>query len=212
MTDKSSPGTGPLLQILASGLQIWIRRQCDAVGELKLELHGSALGLLRGRLAGVNLNAKEVIYQGLPIHHAELKSGPLKLNMNIGKSSQPLSLQQSFDLAGNVSMTDKGLNQVLLSAPWNWLGDWLAAELIGITPLGGLRIDNDTLELQASAIGEKDPTRRRFLIRADAGTILIRHLDVDAEASLPMDPSIQIEEALLKAGQLHLRGRASVIP
>ncbi|MFL0763640.1 MAG: DUF2993 domain-containing protein, partial [Prochlorococcus sp.] len=54
MTDKSSPGTGPLLQILASGLQIWIRRQCDAVGELKLELHGSALELLRGRLSGVS--------------------------------------------------------------------------------------------------------------------------------------------------------------
>jgi len=212
MTDNSSSSTGPLLQLLASGLQIWIRRQCDAVGELKLELHGSALGLLRGRLAGVSLIAKEVIFQGLPLHHAELKSGPLKLNINLGKTGQSVNLQQSFNIEGNISIKDKDLNKVLLSAPWDWLGDWLAEELIGITPLGRLKIDNEILELQAPAIGQQQPTRRHFSVRADAGTVLIRHLDAEAEASLPMDPAIHIEEASLKAGQLHLKGRASVTP
>ena len=214
MGDPSSTttSTGPLLQLLANGLKIWVRRQCDAVGELKLELHGSALELLRGRLSGVSLMAKEVIFQGLPLHYAELKSGPLRLNMNLGKSAQVVTLEQSFDLQGTVSITDKDLNQVLLSDPWRWLGDWLAEELIGITPLGGLQINNDTLELQAPVIGQQEPARRRFLIKADKGTVLIRHQDVDLEASLPMDPAIHIEEAVLNGGQLHLKGRASVTP
>ena len=55
---SSTTTTGPLLQLLANGLKIWVRRQCDAVGELKLELHGSALELLRGRLSGVSLMAR----------------------------------------------------------------------------------------------------------------------------------------------------------
>lgn len=41
-----------MLQLLASGLQLWIRQQCEALDSLELQLHGSSLGLLRGRLEG----------------------------------------------------------------------------------------------------------------------------------------------------------------
>ena len=47
-----------MLNLLASGLQLWVRQQCDAVESLELQLHGSALGLLRGRLEGVSLVAR----------------------------------------------------------------------------------------------------------------------------------------------------------
>ena len=31
----------PVLQLLASGLQFWIRQQCESVEQLELQLHGS---------------------------------------------------------------------------------------------------------------------------------------------------------------------------
>ncbi|MCP4973623.1 MAG: DUF2993 domain-containing protein [Prochlorococcus sp.] len=211
---SESSGTGPLLQLMASGLQLWIRSQCDSVGELKLELHGSALELFRGRLAGVSLKARDVSFQGLPLHHAELTSGPLKLNVNLSKPGQAVQLKQAFEIQGNVTLTGNALNKALLSDPWSWLGDWLAEQLMGLTPLGGLRINNDILELQAAVIGQLEPAKSQFLLRADSGTILIRHLDADAEAeaSLPMDPGIVIKKAELKGGQLHLKGDATVKP
>ena len=42
----------PVLKLLASGLQFWIRQQCESVDQLELQLHGSTLALLRGRLEG----------------------------------------------------------------------------------------------------------------------------------------------------------------
>ena len=48
----SSPSSGPVLQLLASGLQRWIRSQCDSVEDLNLSLQGSAFALLKGRLKG----------------------------------------------------------------------------------------------------------------------------------------------------------------
>ena len=66
MPAMNANSSGPLLQLLSNGLQIWIRGQCDEVGELKLNLQGSALQLLRGKLVGVSLTARKVSFQKLP--------------------------------------------------------------------------------------------------------------------------------------------------
>ena len=83
---------------------------------------------------------------------------------------------------------------------------------MGLTPLGGLRIDNDQMELQAPVVAHKDPARRRFQLRAGQGTVVIHPIDGERETLLPMDDGIQIEKAALQAGILHLQGRARVTP
>ena len=55
----------PVLQLLASGLQFWIRQQCESVEQLELQLHGSTLALLRGRLEGVSLVARKAVFSAL---------------------------------------------------------------------------------------------------------------------------------------------------
>jgi hypothetical protein len=121
-------------------------------------------------------------------------------------------LQQFFDVQGEVTITGRGLNEALLSEPWRWLGDWLAEQLMGLTPLGGLLIDNDQMELRVPVIAHKDPARRRFRLRAAQGTVAIQPIDDDNITLLPMDEGIQIEQAELQAGILHLHGRARVTP
>ncbi|MEX0588989.1 MAG: DUF2993 domain-containing protein, partial [Cyanobium sp.] len=60
MSHPEKTTAGPLMQLLASGLQLWIRQQCQTIGSLDIQLEGSALQLLRGRLAGVQLMARRV--------------------------------------------------------------------------------------------------------------------------------------------------------
>jgi len=208
MSVSPSSRTGPVLQLIASGLKLWIRSRCESIGDLQLELHGSGLGLLQGKLEGVSLSARDVRFRGLPLQRAELRSGPIQVNLTPGG----VVLQQFFDVQGDVAITGRALNEALLSEPWRWLGDWLAEQLMGLTPLGGLRIDNDQMELQAPVVAHKDPARRRFRLRAGQGTVVIHPIDDDRETLLPMDDGIQIEQAELQAGILHLQGRARVTP
>ena len=90
--------SGPLLQLLSNGLQIWIRGQCDEVGELKLNLQGSALQLLRGKLGGVSLTARKVSFQKLPLLRAELKTGALQAHINPSHPGQPIQLSHPFNI------------------------------------------------------------------------------------------------------------------
>ena len=208
MSVLPSPRSGPVLQLIASGLKLWIRSSCESIGDLKLELQGSGLGLLQGKLEGVTLTAREVRFRGLPLQLADLRSGPIQVNLTPGG----VVLQQFFDVQGEVTITGRGLNEALLSEPWRWLGDWLAEQLMGLTPLGGLLIDNDQMELRVPVIAHKDPARRRFRLRAAQGTVAIQPIDDDNITLLPMDEGIQIEQAELQAGILHLHGRARVTP
>ena len=200
--------SGPVLQLIASGLKLWIRSSCESIGDLQLELQGSGLGLLQGKLDGVTLTARDVRFRGLPLQLADLRSGPIQVTLTPGG----VMLQQFFDVQGEVTITGRALNEALLSEPWRWLGDWLAEQLMGLTPLGGLLIDNDQLELKAPVAAHKDPARRRFRLRAAQGTVAIQPIDDDRTTLLPMDEGIKIEQAQLQAGILHLQGRARVTP
>ena len=42
--------SGPMLSLLARGLELWLHQQCDAIEDLEIAMEGSAAELLRGRL------------------------------------------------------------------------------------------------------------------------------------------------------------------
>ena len=151
----------PLLRLISSGLTLWLKSRCDRIGDLDLELRGSGFGLLRGRLAGVNLTARDVLFQGLPLQHVEINSEAIAVDLNVLKPDRALALQHPFRVTGSVTFQGNALNQALLASPWNWLGDWLAEQLMGVTPLGAFRILGDALELEAPVSGTASPLQRR---------------------------------------------------
>ena len=113
-----------------------------------------------------------------------------------------------------MSISGTALNDALLAEPWRWLGDSLAEQLMGLTTLGGLTIENDVMELQSAVAAHREPVRRCFRIDASDNTLRFRSQDA-ADASsmlLPMDPGIKITMASLQGGQLHLNGCADVTP
>ena len=210
---RSWPVADPLLKVLAGALRLWIRSQCDSLASLKLELIGSSWSLLRGRLDGVSLKARDACFQGLPLQSVNLSSGPIAVDMKLLSPGQMLALQQPFQVAGEVSFNGSQLNSALLSEPWRWLGDWMAEQLMGLSPLGALRIDADLIELQVSVAAHQDPARRRFRLHAEQGTVCFRpEAAEEPRILLPMDPAIRIEQAQLGGGQLGLKGHASVTP
>lgn len=210
MTSPDLRGNGPVMQLLASGLQLWIRQQCQAIGSLDIQLEGSALQLLRGRLAGVQLLARRVVYQNLHFELVELRSGPIHVHTGNLLKGQPLQLEQAFQIQGQVSFTPDGLTRSLSTAQWRALGDSLAEDLLGIVPLVELRMNRDSLVLAARGLGSPDLIELETRVAAVEGSVEIRSLDGNVSRRLPMDPGITIDEARLEAGMVQLVGTARV--
>ncbi len=202
----------PVLQLLAAGLQVWVRQQCESVESLEIQLQGSALQLLRGRLEGVRLLARGVSYRNLRLELVELSSTGLQVQMGNLWRGQPVQLQQTFRISGLVSFTPEGLSQSLAQPQWRPLADQLAEDLLGIAPLVRLRIRGDRLVFTAQAVGEPRPVELETTLQASEGSVLVTAAEGAVSSLLPMDPAVVVERAVLEAGMVVLEGSATVSP
>ena len=209
-------GSGPVMQLLASGLQLWVRQQCDAIESLEIRLEGSAMALLRGRVAGVQVMARRVTYQGLQIELVDLHSEAIEVQMGQVLRGRGLQLNHPFRIRGQVSFTADGLTRSLARPEWRGLGDAIGEALLGITPLTELRVQANRLVLAAQGVAERGLIELATEVRAVDGTVEIRGVDGPAdevaEHRLPMDPNITINQAGIEAGMLQLIGEARVSP
>ena len=204
--DTTPQPAGPVMQLLASGLQYWIRQQCEAVESLELQLHGSALALLRGRLEGVTLVARRVVFSSLDIEMVELRSAAIQVQVGKLLKGQALQLEHPFEIRGYAAFTGPGLSRSLSTPHWRGLGDQLADGLLGLAPLQELRIERDRLLLWAQG------RRCETLPRAVDGRLELVNVDSDLSVALPADPNIRIEHTSLEGGLLQLQGQARVSP
>jgi hypothetical protein len=204
--DAPTQRSSPVLQLLASGLQFWIRQQCQAVESLELQLHGSSLGLLRGRLDGVSLVARGVVFSSLEIERVELRSDAIEVQVGNLLRGKAVQLEHPFNIEGTVAFSAGGLGRSLCTPHWRPLGDQLVDGLLGLTPLKSVSIERDRLVLQAQE------HRCETIPRAVDGHLELCGEDGKPCVALPADPNITIEEANLEGGLLQLQGRARVLP
>ena len=202
--------SGPVMQLLASGLQLWVRQQCDAIESLDIQLEGSALGLLRGKLAGVRLMARRVSYQQLELEVVQLTSSPIEVNIGKLLKGQPLQLQHPFTIRGQVGFTAEGLTQSISKPQWRGLADHLGEMLLGISPVVELRISQDKLIFAAKAAGEVTLVELETHLDTNDGAVVINASEGKLQVELPMDPGITIERANLEGGMVQLYGTAKV--
>ncbi len=203
---------GPVLRLLSGALQLWLRQQCERADSLEIALQGSAWSLLRGRLAGVRVRARGVRYQNLQLELVDLTSGPLRIQMGNLWQRKALELQHAFTIRGLVSFTSAGLNHSLAEPRWRSLADQLAEELLGITPLVGLRLGDNNLVLAAQGVGAAGPVEQATTIEASEGGLELVTLDGTQRTLLPLDASLRVEQATVEAGMLVLAGEATVTP
>jgi hypothetical protein len=207
-----TPGGGPLLALVARGLEFWLRQQCDTIEHLDIRMDGSAARLLRGRLEGVHLVARGVVYQQLEFEAVELRSEAIRLRMGPLLRRQTVELENPFRIQGAVTFTGNGLSRSLASPAWHSFGDDLAEELLGLAPLSAVRITGDHLVFSTSPPGAEVPLERAVRLAAGEASLVLHPLDEGPAVTVPMDPDIRIEHAVVGGGLLQLQGKAKVIP
>lgn len=211
-TSTGPTSSGPVMQLLSGGLQRWLRSRCQSVDALEIHLNGSAFQLLRGRLEGVTVLARRVVYEDLEIEQVNLSSGAIQVQMGQLLKGQPVQLNQRFQIQGTLSFTPEALTRTLCSARWRALGDSLAEQVLGVVPLQQLKISQDALVLMAEGMPNGTAVVMETLVGAAGGTLELRSRDGQLRVPLPMDRNITIESASLKAGMLQLNGLAQVSP
>lgn len=198
--------------LLSRGLEVWLRQQCEAIGELEIQLEGSAAALLQGRLEGAGLEAARVRFERLLIERVRLRSDPLRVRMGRLLRHRTLELEQPFLIRGRLEFTGEGLTLALRDPRWRELAVYLAEGLLGTGDLGAVELAEDHLVLMPDAAAEPVGPGRAVRIEAGPEGLVLRPLDGGPAVTIPLDPDLQIERAWIEAGGLLLEGAARVRP
>ena len=212
MENKTSSRKGPLIQIIEVGLGIWVRSQCKSINKIDISLGGSNYKILSGRISSVSIIAEQVNYKDLILKEVNLISGPLALNIDLSNKNQKITFREKFNVEGNISLTSKGLKEIILSTQWEWIGQWLAINLLGVSSLQSIEIDGDILKLKGSDADKDVSTKSEFDIEAKLGTLCFNNKTKDEFSLLPMDQSIHINHAIIKDDKALISLSAVVSP
>lgn len=203
---------GPALALLAKGLELWLRRQCQEVEELELQLAGSLSQLLQGKVQGVSLRARRVVFQNLCLEQVALASDPIRLKLSGLLASQNLQLEHPFLVRGSVVFSAEGLSRSLSMPEWQELTDALCKQILGGGTLEGVQLKDGRLILQTTPHQGEELEALETRIERTATGLQVCPLQGGAPFPIPLDEAITLERAEVHAGGLEFAGVARVQP
>lgn len=203
---------GPVLALLSKGLELWLRRQCEEVDTLELQLEGAMAQWLQGNLQGVRLRARRVVFQNLCLDQVDLASEPIRLKLPGLLRQQPLQLDQPFRVRGSVVFSEEGLSRSLTRPEGQELADLLCQGLQGGGTLQGAQLQEGRLILQLVPPQGGQPEALHTHVVLSATGLQVAPLQGGPPVAIPLDAAITLERAEVRDGRLELAGVALVQP
>jgi hypothetical protein len=198
-------GSRLLSKILSPAIRLWLRSQVESAALLEFQVLGRDRQLLQGQIPAVQVNAKQVVYQGLHLSQAQLKASQIQINLSQVVQGKPLRLLQVVPVVGQICLTQadltassesgllhQGLTELLkmllqsLEAPA--LAELAQATLQYPSLVLGQGQFRLTAELVAPTLNPTAPTRW--------------HLTLQAALRLIEPTRLQLEELTLEIGRL----------
>lgn len=130
-----SKGSRLISRVLSPAIQLWLRAQVEAITGLRFQIQGSDREILRGCVARVEVQAAQMIYQGLHLSQVALSASQIQINLGQVLQGKPLRLLEAVPVVGTVRLDQADLH-ASINAPLlhQALADFLTLVLHHLTP------------------------------------------------------------------------------
>lgn len=108
-----SRGSRLISKVLSPAIQLWLRAQVEAISGLKFQIQGSDREILRGCVPSVEVQAEQIIYQGLHLSQVDLTASQIQINLGQVLQGKPLRLLEVVPVVGIVRLTQTDLDASL---------------------------------------------------------------------------------------------------
>ena len=201
----------PLISLISRSLELWVKSKCQSIERINIEINSSIGELLKGNISEVRVSASRIKLQNIPINHAELTTDSIKFKLNPISTKKKFNLKRDFFIMGEVSFSEEDLNTLINSSNWQWLNDLISDKLLAAEKINELRLSPRKIEFLNNAKSIEGLKGNEFSLEADHGTVLIKNLGGKKEEFLlPMDPLIEVTEAISSDKKLTLKGKSKV--
>lgn len=107
---QPSQGSRVISKVLSPAIQLWLRAQVETMTGLKFEIRGSDREILRGRVPSVEVQAEQIVYQGLHLSQIALTASQIQINLRQVLQGKPLRLLEVVPVVGTVRLEQAALD------------------------------------------------------------------------------------------------------
>jgi hypothetical protein len=97
-------------KVLSPAIRLWFRAQVEAITGLKFQIQGSDREILRGCVPKVEVQAQQIVYQGLHLSQADLTASHIQINLGQVLQGKPLQLLEVVPVVGTVRLAQADLD------------------------------------------------------------------------------------------------------
>ena len=163
---------GLLAKILETGLKVFLKKECNKIGKLKININSSSIQILKGIIQKIQIIAQDVNYKNLLFDKIELEAKEVEIVFNF--KNKELKFKDNLPIDFNISLSEDSIKKILFSNNWSWIGDTVSNKILNQDKLEDLRIKNDNLFIKASnSFYEVNNQEEKIDIKLENGKIYL---------------------------------------
>ena len=208
MIAKRIKEKGILTKLLEQGIKILIKKECNKIRNLKIDIISTYTQIIKGEIKKINISAKDINYKDLCFDELQLEADNLKINFKL--INRELYFTDNPIITFKILLSQSSIRTVLLSDKWNWIGDKISNEILNLEKLIDIKIKDGQLLIKASKKNLSVNQVKRINIKTERGKIYLENKDYNKKIQIPIEDKIYIKNVKIENNLINICASSSI--
>ena len=208
MISKKIKEKGILAKLLEKGIEIFLKKECNKIGNLKIDIAASSTQVIKGIIKKIHIIAEDINYKDLLFDKIELEANDINIIFNL--HNKELNFKNNFSIQFKISLSENSLKAILLSNNWNWIGAIISKEIFNQDKLEDISIKNDQIIITTSKEQTNDNKGGKVSIMIKKGKLYLESKENSKFLKIPIEDKVFIEKININNNLINIYAKSSV--
>ena len=208
MTSNRIKKTGILSKLLEQGIKIFLKKECNKIDNLKIDIIASSLQIIKGVIPKIHIKASDINYKNLLFDEIELEADDVKILLK--KNNKELDFKNNLIINLKISLSETSLKNILFSKNWNWIGDIISNEISNQVKLEDIKIENDKIFFETSNKRKTINKNEKFDIKTEDGKLYLKNKAYRKSIQIPIEDKIFFKNVNIHNDLIKLSAESSI--
>ena len=208
MTSNRIQKTGILSKLLEQGIKIFLKKECNKIHNLKIDIIASSLQIIKGVIPKIHIKANDINYKNLLFDEIELEADDVKILLK--KNNKELDFENNLIINLKISLSETSLKNILFSKDWDWIGDIISNEISNQFKLEDIKIENDKIFFETSNKRQTINKNEKFDIKTEDGKLYLKNKAYPKSIQIPIEDKIFIKNVNIHNDLIKLSAESSI--
>ena len=208
MTSNRIKKTGILSKLLEQGIKIFLKKECNKIDNLKIDIIASSLQIIKGVIPKIHIEASDINYKNLLFDEIELEADDVKILLK--KNNKELDFANNLIINLKISLSETSLKNILFSKNWNWILDIISNEISNQVKLEDIKIENDKIFFETSNKRKTINKNEKFDIKTEDGKLYLKNKAYQKSIQIPIEDKIFFKNVNIHNDLIKLSAESSI--